>query len=117
MRDGIGRQGFVKLFIIFLLVAAIAFVGISFGKPYYRYNTLRSQTKDILAMELGNNVPEIKKRILAEAAELNVPLDEENLDVTYNASKITKVRASWSEVVDFWGYYQKKIDFVMETEY
>ena len=31
--------------------------------------------------------------------------------------KMIKVKATWSETVDFWGYYQKKIDFVMEEEY
>ncbi len=106
----------MKTFILLLLLAAIGFVGISFGKPYFRYNTLRSHTKDILALELGN-ADAIKTKILAEAAELQVPLDEDNLSVVINNSKIIKVNANWSEVVDFWGYYQKKIDFDLQTEY
>ena len=40
----------------------------------------------------------------------------EDLDVSI-VNKIVKVKATWSETVDFWGYYQKKIDFVMEEEY
>lgn len=117
MRDGIGRRGFVKLIITLLLLVGIVFVGMSFGKPYYRFNTLRSHTKDILLQDIGN-VDLIKKKIMEDAAELNVPLEEGNLEVVIiPTTKMTKVKATWSEVVDFWGYYQKKFDFVMETEY
>ena len=117
MRDGIGRQGFVKLIITLLLLVGIVFVGMSFGKPYYRFNTLRSHTKDILLQDLGD-VDVIKKKIMEDAAELNVPLEEGNLEVVFiPTTKMIKVKATWSEVVDLWGYYQKKFDFVMETEY
>jgi hypothetical protein len=59
----------------------------------------------------------IKSEIMKDAEELHVPLDEENLSVVVTPTKIVKVRATWSETVDFWGYYQKQLDFVMETEY
>jgi hypothetical protein len=116
MKDGIGREGFVKLVLTLLLVVAIAFVGMSFGKPYYRFNTLRSHTKDILMGEPAI-VDVLKKDIMKDAEELNVPLDEENLSVVVTPKNIIKVKATWSETVDFWGYYQKRLDFVMETEY
>ncbi len=117
MKRGLGNRGFVKLIFILLLLVGIAFVGISFGKPYFRYNTLRSHTKDILLSDL-NSVELIKKNIMEDAAKLNIPLEEENLQVVLiPTSKIIKVKATWSEVVDFWGYYQKQLDFVMETEY
>ncbi len=115
MKKTIGNGGFIKLFLILAIVAAVAFIGISFGKPYIRFNTLRSHTKDTLMMEIGN-VPIIRNKIMADAAELNVPLKEENLDVAIQDRKV-KVKATWSEVVDFWGYYRKELDFTMEEEY
>ena len=52
---------------------------------------------------------------MKDAEELHVPLDEKDLEVA-KVEKMIKVKATWSETVDFWGYYQKKIDFVMEEE-
>lgn len=114
MKYAIGRGGFIKVSFYLVLVVAIGYVGISFGRPYIRYNTLRSHTKDMLVSELGD-IGSIKKKVLDDAAELNIPLTEENLDVTVK-NKIVTVKASWSEVVDFWGYYQKKLEFAMEAE-
>lgn len=115
MTGRLGREGFITTFLLLLIFAALVFVGISFGKPYYRYNTLRSHTKDILSSEI-NVLPAIKEQVLKEAKELNVPLQEENLEVTMQ-NKIIKVKATWSETVNFWDYYKKRLDFDMEVEY
>lgn len=115
MKGRIGRQGSITTLLLLLIVVVAVFVGISFGKPYIRYNTLRSHTKDILSSEI-NELPAIKEKIMAEAAELKVPLKEENLELTMD-NKIIKVKATWSETVNFWDYYQKQLDFVMEVEY
>ena len=109
------RQGFIKGFLMLLVLVAVVYAGVSFGKPYYRYNTLRSYTKDILLMQLGG-VETIREKVLEEAANLNIPLQKENLRVT-KVEKIIKVNAKWSEVVDFWGYYKKRLDFNMDVEY
>jgi len=117
MKGRIGRQGSITTWLLLLMFGAIVFVGISFGRPYIRYNTLRSHTKDILSSEIGV-LPVIKEKILAEAAELKVPLKEENLEVTKGSlNKIITVKATWSETVNFWDYYQKQLDFDMEVEY
>ncbi|MGE5299867.1 MAG: hypothetical protein ACM3MB_02760 [Acidobacteriota bacterium] len=118
MSTGSGNRGFIKGFFLLVLFVGVSFLLISFGKPYYRYNTLRSHTKDILMMELGN-VQAIREKIMAEAAELHVPLEEENLSVTQQGplGKVIRVKATWSETVNFWGYYQKQLDFDMEEEY
>ena len=115
MRKKSGNSGGVKGLLSLVVLVAIVFVGISFGKPYYRYNTLASHTRDFLKTDTGN-IDAIRKNIMDNAAELNVPLDEKNLEVVID-KKVVKVKATWSETVDFWGYYQKQLDFVMEEEY
>jgi hypothetical protein len=115
MRTKIGNEGLIRGLFLLALVVAVAFVGISFGKPYYRYIVLGSHTRDIMKEEIGN-ADMIKDRIMAEAKELNVPLQEDDLDVRIE-KKIVKVDAHWSEVVDFWGYYRKKLDFAIHEEY
>ena len=114
-KQTLSEQGFIKGILWLLILVAIVYIGISFGKPYYRYNTLRSHTKDILSSELGQ-VKLIKEQILAEAVELKVPLSEEHLDVSINGNKIVKVKGTWSETVNFWDYYSKKIDFELDVE-
>lgn len=114
MRQKIGNRGFVKGVLALCVLVAIGFVGVSLGKPYYRYYLLSSHTRDFLRTD--NNAETIRKNIMADAAELKVPLAEKVLEVGIN-DKTIKVKATWSETVDFWGYYQKKFDFVMEEEY
>ena len=45
------------------------------------------------------------------------PLMKKTWKLSVSPMKVIKVKATWSETVDFWGYYQKKLDFVMEEEY
>jgi hypothetical protein len=114
MNKKIGEKGLVKGIFIILVLVAVGFLLISYGTPYYRYYMLGSHTRDILNLEIGD-VETIKAKIMAESQELTVPLDEENLEVVRDL-KIVKVRASWTDTVDFWGYYQTKINFSMYEE-
>jgi hypothetical protein len=111
----VGNRGFVKGILSLGVLAALVFVGISFAKPYYRYYTLASNTSNFLKTDVGN-IDVIKANVMKDAEELNVPLDENDLKVVVVDRRI-KVKATWSETVDFWGYYQKKLDFVMDEEY
>ncbi|MBA4372502.1 MAG: hypothetical protein C0402_06525 [Thermodesulfovibrio sp.] len=115
----LGNQGFIKGFFMLALLVGIAYTAIMFGAPYFRYNTLRSHTKDILAVETPNpdRIPAIKAKILEEAVTLKVPLSAGNLDMTINTSKVMIVKARWSEVVNLMDYYSKKVDFEMDVEY
>jgi hypothetical protein len=69
-----------------------------------------------LLIEVGSVVA-IRQNVLKRAAELGVPLDPDNLEVTVDDKKVVTVKANWSEVVDFWGYYTKKLDFTMDEKY
>ena len=115
MMKKIGNRGFVTGVLSLCILVAIIFIGISFGKPYYRFYALGSHTRDFLKTDVGD-IDAIKKNVMKDAAELNVPLDEADLEVV-SLNKIIKVKATWSETVDFWGYYQKTFDFVMEEDY
>jgi hypothetical protein len=115
MNKRIGEKGLIKGIFIIVVLVAVAFLLISYGTPYYRSYVLGSHTRDILKSEIGN-INTIRTQIMEEAKELNVPLDEENLEVVLD-KKIIRVNASWTDTVDFWGYYQTKIDFSINEEY
>lgn len=118
MKRVAGQRGFISItsILFFLFIVAAGYVGISFAKPYIRYNTLRMHTTDILESE-EKSLPAIKGQVLADAAELKIPLSEENVEVTVSSMKVIKVKATWSETVNFWDYYKKQLDFVMEVDY
>jgi hypothetical protein len=117
MKKELGNKGFFKNIFLLLLLVGVVFIGISFAKPYYRYFTLSSHTKDYLLSDTYN--PEaIRKHIMADAEELNVPLAAQDLIVKVDLQlKKIRVTASWTETVDFWGYYQQELNFSMEEEY
>lgn len=111
----INDRGFIKSILLLAILVGVIAAGMSFGGPYYRYMTLGSHTRDFLKQDIGE-LEKIKQNILKDAAELKIPLDEKNVDVRL-VSKVIKVKATWSETVDFYGIFQKNFDFVMEEEY
>ncbi len=117
MRDGLGSRGSVKSIFVLAVLVALVYVGISFGRPYYRFIAFRSDTTDTLEEDFGDqDLKTIREKVLADASSLKVPLNEEDLEVTKDDKRV-RVRATWSEVVDFWGYYRKQLDFAIDEEY
>ena len=115
MRRDLGEKGFIKtLFGLFLLGAILASLVI-LGKPYYRSHTLGAHTRDYLKTEIGD-IARIRENVMKDAAELGIKLSESDLSVTID-NKIVKVKATWKDTVDFWGYYQKTFDFELYEEY
>jgi adenine-specific DNA methylase len=111
----IGNNGSVKGIFLFFFFISVIYVGVSFSMPYYRAFTLGSHTRDFLKTDIGN-IQAIRNNVMNDAKELKVPLNEKDLEV-FVVNKIIKVKAKWSETVDFWGYYQKELDFSMQEEY
>lgn len=118
-RKTLGNEGFIKGFFLLAVLVGIAYALIMFGAPYYRYNTLRSHTKDILALETPSpdRIPAIRAKILEEAAALKVPLTENNLTMTISLAKVWKVKGRWFETVNLQDFYSQKVDFEMDVEY
>ncbi|MHB8882902.1 MAG: hypothetical protein ACYC69_15500 [Thermodesulfovibrionales bacterium] len=112
----LSEKGLIKGLLILFILVGVVFAGISFGRPYIRYNTLRSHTKDILTMETTSTAERIKGLIMEEAKMLKVPLSEDNLSVTIDKNKFIRVKGRWSETVNLWDYYSKKFDFEMDVE-
>ena len=112
------NQGSIKGLLLLAVLVGVVYAIFMFGGPYYRYNTLRSHTKDMLLMESSNpdRMPAIKQQILEEAGKLKIPLVESNIEISVSPTKVMHVKARWSEVVSLMDYYSKKIDFEMDVE-
>lgn len=117
MRREIGEKGFVKTLLGLALLVGLIFAGVTIATPYYRYYQLSSHTRDFLKTDIGD-IGLIRKHVMEDAAELGVPLVDKDLAVTVDTvKKAVKVKATWTDSVDFFGYYQKSIDFVMEEDF
>jgi hypothetical protein len=108
------NQGFIKGIMGIALAGLVIFIIISFAMPYYRHNILTSYSGSILDAD-NITIQKVRKRVMASASELKVPLDEKNLIVQSYDGKIA-LQASWIEVIDFWGLYQKKLYFNIKAE-
>ena len=115
MKQNVGEKGFIKTLFGFLLLGALIVSLVLFGKPYYRSYTLGAHTRDLLKTEIGD-ITAIRNNVMKDAAELGIKLHESDLSVTVD-NKIVKVKATWKDTVDFWGYYRKTFDFELYEEY
>ena len=118
MKQVMNEKGGIKWIVILAIIIIALFLAITFGRPFYKYNTLRSHTKDLLLSQV-NKLPEIRQAVLADAEQIGVPLNAEDLQVTETKGEyhVIKVDAQWTERVDLFGYYQKDFDFDMHVEY
>ncbi len=94
---------------------SLVYSGIMFGMPYYKYLIFKSDVHDMLHFEQLYNADRIKAAILKKAAELNVPLTDENLSVLGDRENFI-ISANWTEqVVLFRGYFKRTLNFSFET--
>lgn len=117
MKRAAGEKGFMKTLLGLGLLVAVIYIGVTLARPYYRYYQFGSHTRDFLKTDIGDaNL--IKKHMLEDAAELGVMLNDKDVTVSVDTfRKRVVVKATWTDTVDFFGQYQKDIDFVLEEEW
>jgi hypothetical protein len=108
------ESGFIKFIFVVLILASIAYVGMKFGIPYYRYSAFKSDAKELARISIGST-EKTRSQIYERAQELKIPLEESDIEVTKTVNGV-RVQTSWSETVDLLGLYQKKINFSVDEE-
>jgi len=103
------KKAIFWLLILFLL----GYAGVKFGHPYYKYFALKDEAKAIAKLPFESE-EEYRGMVLGKVKDLNLPLKKEDISVT-RTGRGTRITASWSEVVDFFGYYQKTLHFKVDT--
>lgn len=106
----------MKKAIFWLLVLVfLAYLGLKFGFPYYRYLAFKSDAKEIARVSIEvKNEEEIRNRIFERAQELKVPIDKRDIEL-FKTERDIRVKTSWFEVVDILGVYQKTLKFNVDT--
>ncbi|MDI6889818.1 MAG: hypothetical protein QMC83_02605 [Thermodesulfovibrionales bacterium] len=97
-----------------LLFAFLAYSGIKFGMPYYRYLAFKADAKEISRVSLENEEG-IRDKVFERAKELKIPISKGDIEVS-RTGRIMRIRTSWFEVVDILGIYRKTLKFTIDTE-
>jgi len=108
------EKGFIKVAFILAILALCIYVGIQLGKPYYRYSVFKSDGTEIARVGLGD-VKRTQTMLFDKAKELKLPLEEDDILVVVTDKRVL-VKTSWSETVDFFGIYQKELNFSIDIE-
>ena len=98
-----------------LIFVFLAYSGIKFGFPYYRYLAFKSDAKEIVRVSIEAKDEEVIRNLIFERAqELKVPIDKRDIEV-FKTERDIRVKTSWFEVVDILGFYQKTLKFNVDT--
>lgn len=104
------KKAILWLFILFLL----GYAGVKFGHPYYKYLAFKDEAKAIAKLP-HDKEEEYWIKVLEKIEDLNLPVKKEDIKIT-KMDGVARITASWYEVVDFFGYYQKTLYFKFDTQ-
>ncbi|HMK50643.1 MAG TPA: hypothetical protein VK435_11365 [Thermodesulfovibrionales bacterium] len=108
------ERGSVKVIFTLAFVVLCVYVGLKIGTPYYRYSVFKSDAREIARVGLGD-ISRTKTMLVERAQELKLPIGEEDISVNVT-NKTVLINTSWAETVDFFGVYQKELDFSVNIE-
>lgn len=108
-----GKDGFVKPLIILFIIAAAIYSGVQYGMPYYRHSAFRSDVKDIARIEFSDP-KRLRAQVYEAAVSYKIPVQENDIVVTAE-EKTYRVKVSWTDTVNIFGIYQKKLDFNIDV--
>ena len=114
MKYKLDNQGYIKMAHL-LLIVLLLLILIPFAQPFNRYYALLWNTNKIIKMNSGN-LPTIRKEIMSYTVRKKIPLIEKNLTLSREKRKV-KVKIYWTDVIDYFGYYQKPLTFVINDEF
>lgn len=109
----LANDGYLKPLFVIVALAAAAYLGLLFGKPYYRYSALKSDAAEMARVSLGDE-RKLREMIFSRAQELGIPIEEDAIFVDRNADNVMDVKASWNESVNVLGLYERDLAFSID---
>ena len=108
------EHGFIKFILIIGIFVVCVYSGIKFGIPFYKYSALKADVKAFARISLGNT-EKTREQIFERAQELKVPINIEHIKVAKTETGV-RVQTAWSETVDLFSLYQKRLRFRIDIE-
>ena len=114
MKYKLGNQGFIRIGQL-LWISLFLLVVIPFTQPYNRYYSLLWHANIVIKANVGNPT-KMREEIISYANKKNIPLYGKNLTFSRENKKL-KVKIYWTDKIDYYGYFQKPLTFIINDEY
>jgi hypothetical protein len=109
MKKRSGNEGSVKGVIYLLIFVFMVFLVVKFTTPFYHYYFFSMQAEGDLKIQ-STRLNVVTAKVMESVKKYNVPVTENDLKITVDGKHRT-LKASWTEEVDIFGYYQKEFPF------
>jgi hypothetical protein len=96
---------------LFILSCYVAFL---LTWPYYKAWEYESDSRDIIRFEVLD-ADEMQKKLYQGAIDDDIPVQENAIIVSQNYEGEYIAKVSWIEVVDIFGYYQRRYEFQFQV--
>ncbi|MBF0343870.1 MAG: hypothetical protein HQL06_06525 [Nitrospirae bacterium] len=104
-------EGAVIPVISIAVVTFACYVAYLFGMPHYKYDSLKSEVKQIA--RLGGTQQKTLEMVYDKVQELDLPIEKGKIEVKVENKRVS-VKTAWSVKVDVLGFYQKDLDFKID---
>jgi hypothetical protein len=107
----------MRLFKILFYLALVALgvkIAIAFGVPQFRYHAFKSDTREVLRLNIAKDEDLIEK-LHDKAKEYKLPVEKRHILLIRNDAGL-RATVSWSETVDLYGFYSRKFNFVVDEQ-
>ncbi len=108
MKKSSGNEGSVKGVIYLLIFVFMVFLAVKFATPFYHYYFFQMQAEGDLKIQ-STRQKVVQAKVMETAKKYNIPV-EMDIIITVDGKDRT-LKASWTEVVDIFGYYQREFPF------
>lgn len=112
MKKRSGNEGSVKGVIYLLIFILIVFLAVKFATPFYHYYFFQMQAEGDLKIQ-STRQKVVQAKVMKTAKKYNIPVTEMDIIITVDG-KDRALKASWTEEVDIFGYYQKEFHFDLD---
>jgi hypothetical protein len=96
----------IKLVIALAVLNAVARGGFA----YYNYYQLKDGTQELLTFGVDATTEELRDQVVAKAAELDLPVDPDNVDIRREGVR-TSALVQYTQPVEFFPTYVRPIEF------
>ncbi len=108
------ERGSIKPVLCIILLIVSVYIGYEFSMPYYRYFTLKSETRAIARLSY-RGPDRYRDLVYEETRSLHIPVKPSDIHVVITNRQV-RISTSWSEVVDLAGYYQVPLEFKVDVK-
>jgi hypothetical protein len=103
----------LKAVIWLALLAAVIYVGVKMGMPYFRYYAFESDVQELVGISIAD-ADSLRDKVMEKAWEYDIPIQSRDVNVS-GRSGAFKVYVAWAETVNIFDLYAKTYEFTVDV--